>query len=78
MTAGGAPPTLVKSGQTSGNYVASQLANQGGDWMIVLNDAGDPPLRYNGTTWATLNYTIPAKLVEQHRLCCWCQGDRYR
>jgi hypothetical protein len=60
VTAGGAPPTLVKSGQTSGNYVASQLANQGGDWMIVLNDAGDPPLRYNGTTWATLNYTIPA------------------
>jgi hypothetical protein len=60
VTAGGSPPTLVKSGQTSGNYVASQLANQGGDFMIVLNAAGDPPLRYNGTTWATLNYTTPA------------------
>jgi hypothetical protein len=49
------PPVLVKSGQTSGNYAASQLANQGGDWMIVVNDTGDYPLRYNGTTWETLN-----------------------
>ena len=48
-------PVLVKSGQTSGNYVASQLANAGGDWLIAVNDAGDHPLRYDGTTWTTLN-----------------------
>ncbi len=48
-------PTLIKSGQTSGNYVAAQLANQGGDWMIVVNDAGNAPLRFDGATWVTLN-----------------------
>jgi hypothetical protein len=48
-------PVLIKSGQTSGNYVAAQLANQGGDWMIVVNDAGNAPLRFDGTTWVTLN-----------------------
>ena len=53
-------PVLVKSGQTNGNYSASQLANQGGDFLIALNDNGDPPLRFNGTTWATLNHTTPA------------------
>ena len=52
--------SLVKSGQTSGNYVASQMANQGGDWLLVLNDAGDPPLRFNGTTWQSLATTTPA------------------
>ena len=59
VTAGGAP-TLVKSGQGSGNYAASQMANQGGDYLMVVNDHGDPPLRFNGVTWATLNYTNPA------------------
>jgi hypothetical protein len=49
------PPVLVKSGQASGNYANSQLANQGGDYMIVVNDAGDFPLRFDGTTWTTLN-----------------------
>ena len=53
-------PVEIKAGQTSGNYVASQLANQGGDWMIVLNDTGDYPLRFNGTTWVTLDGTPPA------------------
>jgi hypothetical protein len=48
-------PTLIKSGQASGNYCASQLANASGDYMLVLNDAGDFPLRYDGTTWTTLN-----------------------
>jgi hypothetical protein len=52
-------PVLVKSGQTSGNYVASQLSNQGGDWMLVLNDAGDAPMRFNGTTWTSLATTTP-------------------
>jgi hypothetical protein len=55
-------PVLVKSGQTSGNYCASQLANQGGDFMIVVNDAGNPPLRYDGTSWEVLipGYVPPA------------------
>lgn len=48
-------PALIKSGQTSGNYVASQLANQGGDWLLVVNDAGNFPLQFDGTTWTTLN-----------------------
>jgi len=57
-----AAPVLVKSGQTSGNHVASQFANQGGEWLIVVNDAGDPPLRYNGTDWEVLinGYAPPA------------------
>jgi hypothetical protein len=55
-------PVLIKSGQTSGNYSASQLANANGDWMLVLNDAGDAPLRYNGTDWEVLipGYVPPA------------------
>ena len=63
VTAGGAP-TLVKSGQASGNYCASQLANQGGDYLMVVNDAGDYPLRFDGITWTTLSageiHTDPA------------------
>jgi hypothetical protein len=46
-------PVLIKSGQTSGNYSAAQLANASGNWMIVVNEAGDAPLRFNGTTWET-------------------------
>jgi len=60
-------PALIKSGQTSGNYSASQLANAQGDWMIVVNDAGNPPLRYGpssggGLTWEALasGYVPPA------------------
>jgi hypothetical protein len=55
-------PVLVKAGQTSGNHAASQMANQAGDWLIVVNDAGDPPLRYDGTTWEVMNaaYVPPA------------------
>jgi hypothetical protein len=48
-------PVEIASGRTSGNYVASPLANQGGYWMLVVNDAGDPVLRYNGTTWTSLS-----------------------
>jgi hypothetical protein len=59
-------PVLVKAGQASGNYAASQFANAGGDWLIAVNDAGDYPLRYNGTTWEVLDYTLgspPANLI---------------
>lgn len=47
-------PTVVASGQLSGNYSAAQMANAGGDWLIAVNDAGDFPLRYDGTTWQSL------------------------
>jgi hypothetical protein len=47
-------PVEVISGQTSGNYAATQLSNQGGDWMIAVNDAGDLPLQFDGTTWTKL------------------------
>jgi len=48
-------PGLVKSGQNSGNYCASPLANLAGNWLIVVNDAGDPVLRFNSATgWVTL------------------------
>jgi len=53
VTFGG--PILVKAGQTSGNYAASQLANASGDYLIAVNDAGDAPLRYNGAAWETLD-----------------------
>jgi hypothetical protein len=52
-------PTLVKSGQSSGNYAAAQFSNQGGDWLIVTNEAGDSPLRFNGSTWDVLDPTLP-------------------
>jgi hypothetical protein len=48
-------PSLVKSGQTSGNYSAAQMANAAGDFLTVVNDGGDPPLRFDGTTWTVLN-----------------------
>jgi hypothetical protein len=48
-------PALVKSGQASGNYCAAQFSNASGDHMIVVNDAGDAPLHYDGTTWTTFN-----------------------
>jgi hypothetical protein len=60
-----ATPVLIKSGQTSGNYAAAQFANAavsalGTNWMIVVNDNGDAPLRYNGSTWLTLDPTTVA------------------
>jgi hypothetical protein len=50
-------PVLVKSGQTSGNYCAAQLANAQGDWLMVVNDAGDHVLRFDGTTWVDAQTT---------------------
>lgn len=76
-------PTLIKSGQASGNYVASQLANASGTYMMVVNDAGDYPLRFDGTTWTTLNsgqITGPAgtTVVAGHNLTYVCKyRNRY-
>jgi hypothetical protein len=61
-------PVLVKSGQTSGNYSAAQLSNQGGYWLIAVNETGDYPLRFNGTSWVTLNGTPPT---------AWANGFAY-
>jgi hypothetical protein len=52
-------PVEVASGRTSGNYVASQMANAADDWLLAVNDAGDPILRYDGSTWASLLTTTP-------------------
>ena len=51
-------PVVVKSGQTSGNYASAQFANAAGDWLIAVNDRGDYPLRFNGTTWEVLDYAL--------------------
>lgn len=48
-------PILIKSGQLNGNYSASQMANQSGDYLIAVNDAGDFPIRFDGTSWTTLS-----------------------
>jgi hypothetical protein len=55
VTAGS--PVLVKSGQTSGNYSAAQLEDANGvDWIVVVNESGDNPLRSkDGITWAVLD-----------------------
>ena len=80
-------PVLVKSGQASGNYVASQMANQGGDHMLVANDAGDYLLHYDGTTWTTYNasqittnpsVTPPPSCATGHNLTyVWKYRGRY-
>jgi len=54
----GTLPVLVKSGQTSGNYVAAQMTNLSGDYLLVCNESGDPVLRFDGTTWLTLTTEI--------------------
>jgi hypothetical protein len=68
-------PALVASGRTSGNYVASQLANQGGDWLLALNDAGDALLRYNGTSWQSLATTTPSNWANS---TAYAVGNRVR
>jgi hypothetical protein len=52
-------PSEIKSGQASGNYFNVQLANMGGDFMLVGNDAGDFLLRTSdGTTFFLLSGVI--------------------
>ena len=53
-------PVLVKSGQTNGNYAAAQMSNLSGNYLIAVNDAGQPPLRFDGTTWLTLDAGAPS------------------
>ena len=57
-------PVPVKTGQTSGNYAASQLSNEGGDHMLVCNEAGDYVLHFDGAVWVTYDtgqiHTDPA------------------
>ena len=80
-------PVLIKSGQLSGNYVASQLANQAGDHMLVCNEAGDYVLHFDGTTWTTFNasqintdpaITPPPSCAAGHNLTyVWKYRGRY-
>jgi len=82
-----ATPVLVKSGQTSGNYVASQLANQSGDHMLVCNEGGDYVMHFDGTTWTTFNsnqihtdpaLTPPPSCLNGHNLTyVWKYRGRY-
>jgi hypothetical protein len=57
-----ATPIVIKASQTSGNYVAAQLANAADNHMIVANEAGDPLLRFDGVDWEILisGYVPPA------------------
>ena len=66
-------PALAISGRTSGNHAAAQLANAGDDYLIVVNDAGDPVLRYDGTIWANLTTTTPTAWTNSH---AYVVGDR--
>jgi hypothetical protein len=45
----------IATGRLSGNYSAAQLANMSGDYLTAVNDAGDFAMRFDGTTWVTLN-----------------------
>jgi hypothetical protein len=49
------PAVPVAGNMSSGNYATAQLANAGDNWLLAVNDAGDAPLRYNGSTWEQLN-----------------------
>ena len=49
------PAVAVATGRTSGNYAAAQMSNAADDWLIAVNDAGDPPLRFNGTAWEVMD-----------------------
>jgi hypothetical protein len=81
VTAG--TPTLIKSGQLSGNYVASQLANASGDHMLVCNDAGDYVLHFDGAAWTTFNAgqitgPVGTSVVAGHNLVyVWKYRGRY-
>ena len=44
----------------NGNFSTAQLANQGGDWLLAVNDLGDYVRRFNGTTWSYLSTSTPA------------------
>lgn len=70
---------LVKSGQTSGNYSAAQLSNAAGRWLIAVNDAGNEPLRYDGTTWTTMaagDMTGPGGIPRAKLVYVWKYRNR--
>jgi hypothetical protein len=52
-------PVLVKSGLTDGNWSTAQMSNLSGNYLIAVNDAGTAPLRFDGTTWLTLDAGAP-------------------
>jgi hypothetical protein len=54
VTNSGAPSAVV-TGRTNGNYSAAQLANAAGDFLLAVNDNGEPVVRFDGTAWTVLN-----------------------
>ena len=40
---------------TNGNFSVAQMATQGGDWLLAVNDNGDYVRRFNGTLWEYLD-----------------------
>jgi hypothetical protein len=52
-------PTLVKSGTGSGNWASAQMSNASGNYLIAVNDAGDYPMRFDGSLWLTLDGAAP-------------------
>lgn len=55
-------PALTGFTITNGHFSTAQLSNATGEWLIAVNDAGDYPLRFDGTSWVQLtpSYTPPA------------------
>jgi hypothetical protein len=47
-------PVEIANTRSSGNYAAAKMSNAADDWLIVVNDAGDNPLRYDGTAWTVM------------------------
>ena len=54
-TAAGAYATQVTGITiTNGHFSTAQLSNAAGEWLIAVNDAGNYPLRFDGTSWVQL------------------------
>ena len=69
-----APSPRSCRARTSGNYAAAQLSNQGGDWMVVVNETGDPPLRFNAHDLGDAELDeLPADWANGH---AYAVGDR--
>jgi hypothetical protein len=51
-------PALVNTwgGNNSGNWAAAQYTTADNvNWLLAVNDYGDPPLRFNGSIWTRLD-----------------------
>jgi len=56
VTAAGTFGVPVAIPITNGNFSTATLATSGGvTYLVAVNDAGDPVLRFNGTSWVSLD-----------------------